>query len=340
MSPVKQVPEVQTSDAATRENDTMNVRPPTTDGDMRQAMQNSNVDLKNWTAKQVPGLQASKTATRSAEAFPKPELSPAERRRPMSRFTTEERAAIAKDVMNHSSVQGALAALAVSVPRLTIKDSGAAGYVSRFTLRDWIQDHAKLDRALTAAAAGQYRDAKQPQKSILTKLEKSRVIQSFSVKIEKMDSDDTAAKKKETDLPKRKIGSHATVAESKPDAVAATGRGHAFRERWLPHKGHGSCRNAACIFGLRGGVAPAGPAGLCDLCNFADMETLMQHGKGRLTHLLNQLAAPEAGIALARIEDAMGEDFANQLRARMQRSYNRKRADRPRRGPRGPYKKK
>ena len=99
-------------------------------------------------------------------------------------------------------------------------------------------------------------------------------------------------------------------------------------------------RNAACIFGLRGGVAPAGPAGLCDLCNFADMETLMQHGKGRLTHLLNQLAAPEAGIALARIDDTMGEGFASQLRARMQRSHNRKRADRPRRGPRGPYKKK
>ena len=182
--------------------------------------------------------------------------------------------------------------------------------------------------------------AKQPQKSILAKLEKSRVIQNSSVKIEKMDSDHTAAKKKETDMPKRKISSHATVAESKPDAVAATSRGHAFRERWLPHKGHGSCRNAACIFGLRGGVAPAGPAGLCDLCNFADMETLMQHGKGRLTHLLNQLPAPEAGIALARIEDTMGEDFASQLRARMQRSYNRKRADRPRRGPRGPYKKK
>ena len=60
--------------------------------------------------------------------------------------------------MNHSSVQGALAALAVSVPRLTIKDPGAAGYVSRFTLRNWIQDHTKLDRALTAAATGQYRD--------------------------------------------------------------------------------------------------------------------------------------------------------------------------------------
>ena len=68
MSPAKQVPEVQTSDAAMQENDTMNVRPRTTDGDMRQAIQNSNVDLKNSPAKQVPGLQASKTATRRPQS--------------------------------------------------------------------------------------------------------------------------------------------------------------------------------------------------------------------------------------------------------------------------------
>ena len=150
--------------------------------------------------------------------------------------------------------------------------------------------------------------AKQPQKSILAKLEK---VQSHP-ELQRQDREDglgSYSHEKERD-------GHAKEKESArmprwQRASLTPSRPPAADMRFVK----GGCRtkvtapvamqHASLDFEVAS--APAGPAGLCDLCNFADMETLMQHGKGRLTHLLNQLAAPEAGIALARIEDAMGE---------------------------------
>ncbi|CAE7363736.1 pif1 [Symbiodinium sp. CCMP2592] len=121
--------------------------------------------------------------------------------------------------------------------------------------------------------------------------------------------------------------------------AAASNRGACLRDHWAPHQGHGLCRNPACIFGEFGKAATAGPAGLCDLCNFSDMKELLEHGQGRLTHLLLELPETESNIALSRIKHEVGESFVQELRSRMQRARARKRADRPRRGPRGPYKK-
>ena len=116
---------------------------------------------------------------------------------------------------------------------------------------------------------------------------------------------------------------------------------HLYEDKWAPHFGHGDCRglDRACVMGERGGPAPAGPSGLCDLCNLPEIPLLHHHGQGRLTHLLLQLAPAESALALARIQE-VDAVIAQECRQRLKRAHDRKRPDRPRRGPRGPYKKK
>ena len=78
---------------------------------------------------------------------------------------------------------------------------------------------------------------------------------------------------------------------------------------------------------------------MCDLCNLEHIPDLHCHGQGRQTHLLMQLAEPEAELALDRIKEMASDSIATDLRARMRRARQRKSTERPRRGPRGPYKK-
>ncbi|CAE7461975.1 DOA4 [Symbiodinium microadriaticum] len=94
------------------------------------------------------------------------------------------------------------------------------------------------------------------------------------------------------------------MAVMKPEKAERRG-GMLYGHKWAPHEGHGLCRGfeAPCVMGPSWSRAPAGPSGLCDLCNMDDLEVLHLHGGGRLTHLLLQLAEPEAGLALRRIEE-------------------------------------
>ena len=111
------------------------------------------------------------------------------------------------------------------------------------------------------------------------------------------------------------------------------------------HNGHRAegmdfCRgiDGPCTLGDDDQPASAGVEGLCDLCNLSDMPFLHRHGQGRLTHLLLHLAPEKAELVLRRLQAAEGEDLAAEVRHRLQRARHRNRADRPRRGPRGPYK--
>ena len=154
------------------------------------------------------------------------------------------------------------------------------------------------------------------------------------------------------DMPAKKIKKEPKKIKKEPGAAAKTdnmekcnksnGRGkRLYEDKWAPHAGHGVCRGSdgVCVMGERGGPAPAGPSGFCDLCNLPDIPLLHYHGQGRLTHLLLQLAPAERAMALARIEE-VDASIAQQCRERMKRAHDKKRPDRPRRGPRGPYKKK
>jgi len=125
------------------------------------------------------------------------------------------------------------------------------------------------------------------------------------------------------------------VKESKP-SVPVNGW---LQAKWAPHDGHGSCRglDMPCVMGIRGAAAPAGPNGLCDLCNLDDIVLLHEEGEGRLTHLLLQLASTEADLALARIAE-VDAAVAEDLRMRMQRARRRKGPERPPPGVRGGYK--
>ena len=128
----------------------------------------------------------------------------------------------------------------------------------------------------------------------------------------------------------------------KSNSHKSEGRGKfIYQEKWGPHQGHGRCRGLGygCVMGERGGPAFAGPSGYCDLCNIADLPLLHQHGQGRLTHLLLELTSAQCDLALSRIEE-QDKTMAAECRARLQRARHRRRPDRPRRGPRGPYKKK
>ena len=129
--------------------------------------------------------------------------------------------------------------------------------------------------------------------------------------------------------------------EGPAEAQPKRKRGSSFQQ-WAPHEGFGLCRglDEPCTLGSNDQAAPAGPCGLCDLCNMEDLADLHRHGQGRLTHLLLQLAEPKANDVLERIDHMVGAGIAEDLRGRMRRAHQRKCIDRPRRTPRGPYKKK
>ena len=110
--------------------------------------------------------------------------------------------------------------------------------------------------------------------------------------------------------------------------------------QWAPHEGFGLCRgiDGPCTVGDNDQPAAAGCDGLCDVCNLDELPSLHRLGQGRLTHLLLQLTEEKAEVVLQRIQNAVGEDLAVERRRRMRRARHRKSADRPRRGLRGPYK--
>ena len=72
-------------------------------------------------------------------------------RKPLMRFTPEERLQIQQVLQDCSTTKEAMDALAVTVPKLTSKDKKAPGYVSYWTLRNWLQNPSSFEKAFTAA---------------------------------------------------------------------------------------------------------------------------------------------------------------------------------------------
>ncbi|CAE7621678.1 pif1 [Symbiodinium sp. CCMP2592] len=141
---------------------------------------------------------------------------------------------------------------------------------------------------------------------------------------------------KEVSSTGRRLRAKTCISKPTPPKVQGKNkRGEYFIQKWAAHEGHGFCKGlrGPCVMGIRGAAARAGPSGLCDLCNLNDIALLHHHGQGRLTHLLLQLAAPEADQALACIS-TVDNDIAKDLRHRMDRARHRKDPNRPRRGPR------
>jgi len=106
---------------------------------------------------------------------------------------------------------------------------------------------------------------------------------------------------------------------------------------YAPHEGHGDCRGrdeCPCVFGEFSSPAPAAPGGLCDLCDEDMIATLHQSLPGRLTHLLNALAAPADGRAFEYVRTALGTEIEQEYRDRVARARHRKDPARPRRGSR------
>ena len=141
------------------------------------------------------------------------------------------------------------------------------------------------------------------------------------------------------------IGIAAEAASSSPEHAAEgpeNKNAWRFGGKWAPHEGNGFCRGLGkiCCMGTGGRQAMAGPSGWCDLCNLNDLEDLILHGQGRLTHLLCQLQPAALLTAYRRIKRKLGAEVLADCKARVKRALQRKRSDRPRRGPRGPYKRK
>ena len=62
------------------------------------------------------------------------------------RFTPEERLQIQQVLQDCSTTKEAMDALAVTVPKLTSKDKKAPGYVSYWTLRNWLQNPSSFEK--------------------------------------------------------------------------------------------------------------------------------------------------------------------------------------------------
>lgn len=121
-----------------------------------------------------------------------------------------------------------------------------------------------------------------------------------------------------------------------------SGRGAVFRDIYAPHANNGSCQgrqNHPCIFGGLSMPAPAAPSGLCDLCDPEMLETLYGSCSQRLTHLVSKLESNAVGTAFRYIRDALGEKAERDMQQRLARLRRRHDPARPKRGPRGPYKK-
>ena len=73
-------------------------------------------------------------------------------RKPLLRFSEAERLKIQATLQGCSTVKQATTALAVAVPKLTIKDKKAPGYLSGATLRNWVQNPSSFDKAMAAAS--------------------------------------------------------------------------------------------------------------------------------------------------------------------------------------------
>ncbi|CAE7307097.1 pif1, partial [Symbiodinium sp. CCMP2456] len=100
----------------------------------------------------VEDTEILETERTAAPAAPPSAPTQTQRRRPLSRFTTQEREKIVSICKQHVTVKKVLAELAVSVPNLTTQDPAADGYVSSFTIRHWVQDHGRLNKALELAS--------------------------------------------------------------------------------------------------------------------------------------------------------------------------------------------
>ena len=72
-------------------------------------------------------------------------------RRALSRFSSEEMAQIAGIIKQHTATKEVIAALSVAISKFTVDNPQAEGYISQSTIRNWVKDHSKLDRAISAA---------------------------------------------------------------------------------------------------------------------------------------------------------------------------------------------
>ena len=92
--------------------------------------------------------------------------------KPLSRFTAKERGEIRDAIQQSTTMKEVVAALATSVPRLTVTDRTAPGYVAYSTLRHWFTKPTTLEKLLSSSSqehtAGNARAA--PQGSLRASL--------------------------------------------------------------------------------------------------------------------------------------------------------------------------
>ena len=104
-----------------------------------------------FTPEEEAAIEAAFAEIPSPDALVEPEPAKNPGRRPLSKFTPVERAAIESAIKEAGNVKQAVAALAATVPRLSVQDRNAPAYLSPSTVRNWVQNHTKLDRALALA---------------------------------------------------------------------------------------------------------------------------------------------------------------------------------------------
>ncbi len=108
------------------------------------------------------------------------------------------------------------------------------------------------------------------------------------------------------------------------------------RGLWGGHAGEqcSGSNQLPCCFGPNGQPAAAGHNGRCDLCSGEVIEMLHCQMQQRLTHLIVELTGKPLEHALIRLKMILGAEASEMYRRRRERALHRRRADRPRRGPR------
>ena len=109
-------------------------------------------DLEKLLEKEMDAFFAEQTQKDKTFQSAKPSV-PAlpNRRRALSRFSSEEMAQIAGIIKQHTATKEVIAALSVAISKFTVDNPQAEGYISQSTIRNWVKDHSKLDRAISAA---------------------------------------------------------------------------------------------------------------------------------------------------------------------------------------------
>ena len=104
-----------------------------------------------FTPEEEAAIEAAFAEVPSPDALVEPEPAKNPGRRPLSKFAPVERAAIESAIKEAGNVKLDVATLAATVPRLSVQDRNAPTYLSPSTIRNWVQNHTKLDRALALA---------------------------------------------------------------------------------------------------------------------------------------------------------------------------------------------